>query len=429
MSAVGIESLRDKHKGETVWIIGKGPSLEYLRKEDVGTGLVIALNESIIKIESLGLDNVVYSMQKDGGDKRDYTPDNLSPVCEYRGMCEDRCGDMVRPKKRAALLLHEHESKYCYEDYEPRYIFDFRSLGLPHNDFSMICAVKIAQLMGCASIRFVCCDYYTNGNCDIYIPGQGIAHKNAPYAEQQGKRLYQHLDGLDVEWITPKGGNELCFSFGVLINDTMRFDTVLRKSKIYGNLQYIYQPESATKGLNKLLDIIEGEGADIAILAHQDMYFRHSWLDHVREQIAKLPETWVCAGIIGKDMQGRLCGNLHDMRIPQVFNTSNIHEFPQAACCFDECCIIINMKKRFRFNEGLDGFDLYGTLCVLQSWEMGDTAWIIDAFAEHYCMRPFTWFPDEKYAERYKWLYDNFPNAKLIESTVLGAPEQKEAAA
>jgi len=195
-------------------------------------------------------------------------------------------------------------------------------------------------------------------------------------------------------------------SFGVLVNDAYRLNTVLKKSALPGELNYIINPESATKGLNKLLDIMEG--SDIAILTHQDVYYRNGWLEKVKEQIKLLPDSWVCAGIIGKDMEGRLCGKLHDMRIVDNINTSDIHTFPVEACCFDECCLIVNMKKGFRFDETLDGFDLYGTLIVLQAWEMGGTAWIIDAWAEHYCMRPFSWFPDEDFKERYRLLYDRF---------------------
>lgn len=107
------------------------------------------------------------------------------------------------------------------------------------------------------------------------------------------------------------------------------------------------------------------------------------------------------------------------MRVPAHFNTEKIHDFPQPACCFDECCIIVNMKTGFRFDESFDGFDLYGTLCVLQAWEMGGSAWVIDAYAEHYCLRPFTWHPDEKFVENYKILHDRFIKIGRVDSTVI----------
>ncbi len=215
-------------------------------------------------------------------------------------------------------------------------------------------------------------------------------------------------------------------SFGVLVNDIVRLDMVFRQSELDPKTRChtIKLPDSATKGLNKLLDIMEAEGNDVAILSHQDMFYRQGWLEQVEAQLAKLPESWVVAGIIGKDMEGAICGRFHDMRVPLLFNTEHI--FPEPAACFDECCIIINLKKGFRFIEELDGFDLYGTLCVLQAKEMGGTAWIIDAFAEHYCMRSFSWYPDAEFEKWFKWLYQRFPNADRIDTTVLGVPREKK---
>lgn len=215
-------------------------------------------------------------------------------------------------------------------------------------------------------------------------------------------------------------------SFGVMINDTLRFDQVLRQSQINGNLNYVQNPESATKGLNILLEKAENESADICVLCHQDMYFRAGWVDQLRAQIKMLPNSWVVAGVVGKDASGLICGKFHDMRIPDHFNTSDIHIFPHEACCFDEAVIIVNMKKGFRFDESLDGFDLYGTLCVLQAWEMGGTAWVIDAFCEHYCMRPFSWMPPVRFIENYKMLHDRFSSRWNLDSTALGLSSDAE---
>ena len=205
----------------------------------------------------------------------------------------------------------------------------------------------------------------------------------------------------------------LNIQFGVMVNDPERLDMVLRQSQIKGNMHYLDEPESATKGLNKLLAVMEAEGADIAVLCHQDMFFRHDWIKQVEEQLAKLPDSWLVAGSIGKDMRGRICGKFHAMQIPNHHDTSEIHNFPEPACCLDECVLIVNLKKGFRFDEGLEGFDLYGTLIVLQAWQMGLTAWVIDAFCEHYSLRPLPYFPDESFRNGFKWIYNKF-NKKVI---------------
>jgi hypothetical protein len=413
-----MQRLKDKHLGQTAWIIGKGPSLAYLTKEDIGEGPVIAINESIIKIESLDLSNPTYSMQKDGGRRRKYFPSD-SPECDCSPNC-DGCQYMTKPKK-ATLLVHNRESLFCFPDYSPRYVFDWRDLGMPRNDISLVTAIRMGQFMGCTSFKFVCCDLHAFGDMGVYDVDTGAISIDTLY-QWQPLRLKAIFTEIDHKFITPRNyvpPKDLKVSFGVISNDAYRLNTVFCKSDLPGELHYYMKPESATKGLNVLLDEIEKEGADVAVLAHHDMYFRNGWLQKVKSQLAKLPDNWVCAGIIGKDMVGRMCGKFHDMRMVDVLNTSSVHEFPQEACCFDECVIIINMKKGFRFDETLDGFDLYGTLCVLQTWEMGGTAWVIDAFAEHYCMRPFSWFPDDDFKRRYKWLYDRYKEKfENIDSTV-----------
>jgi hypothetical protein len=207
-------------------------------------------------------------------------------------------------------------------------------------------------------------------------------------------------------------------AFGCMVNDLKRLDMILRNSAIGDFSCYtIMNPESATKGLNKLLDIIESKGAEIGILTHQDMYYREGWLDQVQSQIILLPDNWVIAGIVGKDEKGELCGRFHDMSTPLWIISE--HKFPAECGCIDECTIIVNMKRRFRFDEAIEGFDLYGTYACLRAKEMG-TAWIIDAWAEHYCGRFHRgWEPDDRFKETWKWLYNRFPGQR-IDSTVIG---------
>ncbi|OPY74913.1 MAG: hypothetical protein A4E65_03690 [Syntrophorhabdus sp. PtaU1.Bin153] len=214
--------------------------------------------------------------------------------------------------------------------------------------------------------------------------------------------------------------NPYKIEFGCMVNDWHRFDMCLRQSQLSDfTLQVLHNPETACKGLNILLDKIDRGGNDIAILAHQDMYFTSAWVQQMLGQIAMLPDSWIVAGIIGKDVKGRVCGKMQDMRMPLKFVTA--HLFPAPASCFDECVIIVNLKKGFRFLEDMPGFDLYGTLAVCQAWEMGGTAWVIDAFAEHYCTRSFSWRPGQEFEDCFKWLHERFPArvAERIDTTVL----------
>jgi hypothetical protein len=235
------------------------------------------------------------------------------------------------------------------------------------------------------------------------------------------------------------------FAFGCLTNHLSHLDMALAQSEIQGSIQYWENPESATKGLNRILDLFTDEGADVAVLTHQDMFYRRPWLAQVENQLKLLPGGWMTAGIIGKDLNGKIAGKFQDTRIPAVFCTTDLHKFPVEASCYDECCILVNLHNGFRFDETLEGFDLYGTMAVLQTWEAGERAWIIDsgscsvtiptptgsmvvdiAYAQHHCTRPFTWFPDAAFCERFHWLWERFPTAKRIDTTVLGIEDEKE---
>lgn len=204
-----MERFRDIYKGQTIWIIGKGPSLQYLKKEDIGSGPVITINQAIIKIEEIDLPNPVFSMQKDGGNRRRYwrsSPLILKPDCDYKSNCGDKCGGMIRPKRGATLLVHRHESLYCFLDYSPRYIFDWKELGLRCNQFSQIIAIKIGILMGCAKFNFISFDAHVNGCLESYAPNIGIIHTDSSFINHT-RKIRRHIKHLNHKWITPKKGD------------------------------------------------------------------------------------------------------------------------------------------------------------------------------------------------------------------------------
>lgn len=195
---------KDIYKGQTIWIVGKGPSLQYLKKEDFGQGPIITINQAIIKVEELDLPNPTYSMQKDGGDRKTYPKHMLRPDCEYTPNCNDKCGNMYRPKRGATLLIHKHESLYCFPDYSPRYVFDWKEFGLRHNQFSVIISIRIGILMGCIKFHFVSCDVHTTGSLESYIPNVGVVEIKHSGYEGYVWKVKRYLRGLDYKYITPK---------------------------------------------------------------------------------------------------------------------------------------------------------------------------------------------------------------------------------
>jgi hypothetical protein len=182
--------LKNRYTGQTAYIVGKGPSLQYITKEIFGVGPVIALNEAIIAIESLNLSNDIYSMQKDKND----------------------LGQSV-PLKKATLLVHSHESLYRLEDYRPRYVFDnIVDFDLKITDFSVLSSIGLAKLMGCVKVVLVSLDASVTGDIQECIPLEDgkfqikSEHISTTDYPQHRKRIDNYLQktGILADWIIPK---------------------------------------------------------------------------------------------------------------------------------------------------------------------------------------------------------------------------------
>ena len=181
-----VQDLKGKFKGQTAYIIGKGPSLKYLSKEDFTEGgLVIPLNEAIKIAENISLPSTftIMSQQKDG-----------KPEC------------MVQPEN-APLLLHEQESKDWFPDYPERYIFDVeRDYGVHHCN-SVIAAIEFAKLTGCNKIVFMCFDFYTD-NISEYPEDTRLGKLHAiperlEHLESQKIQIPLHTKDIKTVFIKP----------------------------------------------------------------------------------------------------------------------------------------------------------------------------------------------------------------------------------
>jgi len=198
-----IQALKGVHAGATAWIVGKGPSLLMLTREQLGPGPIIAINEATIVVESLGLDNPVYSMQKDA-DSYAIGPDGplvtggAAPIASLRG---------------ATLLVHQHESANRMSTYAPRFVFDnVKDFGLEWWEFSSLTAVAIAKLLGCVKVVFVSHDSSVFGDTrtcqampDGWFQVYSDAEASVAYTDYR-RRIDNYLTriSMDAEWFTPE---------------------------------------------------------------------------------------------------------------------------------------------------------------------------------------------------------------------------------
>lgn len=185
-----ISALKNKHKGKVCHIVGNSESVLKLKPE-MFSGPVIALNESIEKVEALNLPYAVYAMMKDGGDKTK-CPD-----------CEDICGHLIKPKK-APLLLSKAQSNDCQPGHPLRYIFDTKQ-WFGKDVFSTCVALRIAKLMGCRKVKLLCCE----GTTDRVSHGASKNRRSADLYHRHATKIRSLIEeeGLEVEWMDEKAVN------------------------------------------------------------------------------------------------------------------------------------------------------------------------------------------------------------------------------
>jgi len=135
------KELGGKYKDLPCYFIGKGPSLDNLKREFFSASDVpiFCINDSIHKIESFDLPNPVYMMQLD----------------QAR---ESQC----QPKRAAVILPQELQSYYL--DLEHRYIVKKKDFGICCNGApTIVFAIALAQYMGIFDYIFIAFDAMQGG--------------------------------------------------------------------------------------------------------------------------------------------------------------------------------------------------------------------------------------------------------------------------
>lgn len=202
-----VQALRRRHPDEIAWIVGKGPSLALLSREHIGPGPVIAINEAILAVEALDVANPLYSMQKDADEYR-LGEGGEGWFVQMRGATAP-----VAPLRRAALLVHLHESPDRMPAYCPRYVFDnVADFGLEWWEISAVVAAAVARLMGCARVVYVSHDACVGSDIRECIPKPDgtfeIRSADAPFSAdylEHRRRIDEYVSrvSLPADWLTP----------------------------------------------------------------------------------------------------------------------------------------------------------------------------------------------------------------------------------
>jgi len=189
-----IRDLKQRHYGQTAWIVGRGASLLQATKDHFGPGPMICLNESIENIGPLKLTNKLYNIWRNGDPPADL------PAILPEGTTLLLCDNPV---------LSDPPSSTMFTDWRPRKTFECkRDLGCaPPATFSMKAALEIAvRVFGCNAVNFVSFDSCTTGDVRTVLK-QGFTkseYRPGDYNEQC-EIVFARLKALGVEsrWITP----------------------------------------------------------------------------------------------------------------------------------------------------------------------------------------------------------------------------------
>ena len=153
-----ILSLKDRYPGQTLYIVGRGPSLAYLKPSHFGSGPIITINQAIQVVQDFKLPNDLYSMQKDGCNGW-----NDGTYC--MGRCEVTPPMSIPNDERIMVILQRPGYSYaCLPDY-PNKLYMTPTVHLEGVDFdsemSTVLAVEIGrQIMKCAHVVLMCMDSF-----------------------------------------------------------------------------------------------------------------------------------------------------------------------------------------------------------------------------------------------------------------------------
>lgn len=197
MSA-SILSLKDRYVGQTLYIVGKGPSLAYLTGSHFGPGPVITINEAIEVVQKFNLVNDVYSMQKDGCDGW-----NVGNTC--KDVCEMHI-PMVKPsdERITVVLQRPGYSQDCLPDYPNKlYMTPTEDLeGVEHpSEMSVVLCVEIGrQVMGCSQVILLCFDSF-RGNFSTYGDADDHLRQNENYYSYAIRRLLRIFESTQFPYV------------------------------------------------------------------------------------------------------------------------------------------------------------------------------------------------------------------------------------
>lgn len=182
-----LKDLQNIYKGKPAYIVGKGASLEYLTRAHFTAGPpVLCINEAIVIVQDLGINNPLYSLQKDG-----------------------QLDHMIKPHESVTLLLQDTDdySRDFYPEHVKRVLIDpvIDQNFLHPAVMSIRMCINLVRYMGCKFINLVCCDSLVNGDMRTFdvLTGQADTTSAAGWYGNIQAEVWNDLKAISHKFITP----------------------------------------------------------------------------------------------------------------------------------------------------------------------------------------------------------------------------------
>jgi len=174
-----VEDLRDEFQGDAVNIVGKGPSLDHIKKEHLIEGApTICINESVYKLASQGVSNL-YSLQQDA-----------------------RVGVLEGDFKK----IVSYRASKVYDITENVYLYVPVKYNCHTASISSVCAIEICKSFGVKKFRMLCFDASVTNETEYaqcvteHTPRDGLS----PYRFLRHRGfMLPSLTDSSVEWALP----------------------------------------------------------------------------------------------------------------------------------------------------------------------------------------------------------------------------------
>lgn len=167
------------------------------------------------------------------------------------------------------------------------------------------------------------------------------------------------------------------------VNDTQVLDSCLMRSPDVAAVELFVQRgySSASVAYNRALDEATG---DVVLFVHQDVYLPPGWLSRLLwalQQLEVSDPDWGVLGVCGITANGELRSWVYSSGLGQVLGKP--FPAPHQVRTLDEVLLVIRRSSGLRFDEGLDGFHMYGTDICLEAEKRGLSNYAVPCFIFH----------------------------------------------